>query len=139
MTTELAEFVSRRARRLCEYCRMPKSVLELPFHVDHIIAVQHRGRAIPENLAFACGRCNRFKGPNLSGIDPETNQIVRLFDPRGQRWNEHFKFAGAVIVGQSPTGRATVETLQMNHLHFLTLREEILLSGLSFDTTDPAL
>ena len=30
-----------------------------------------------DNLALACIDCNLHKGPNLTGIDPETNQVTR--------------------------------------------------------------
>jgi hypothetical protein len=53
-----------------------------PFHLEHIIAKQHGGETKADNLAWACHRCNRHKGPNLSGIDPETQEIVQLFNPR---------------------------------------------------------
>ena len=63
---------------------------------------------------MACPRCNRQRGPNLTAIDPRTKRIVPLFNPRIQDWGEHFTFAGVVIVGLTPAGRATVRLLKMN-------------------------
>ena len=42
--------------------------------------------------------------------------MVRLFDPRRQVWQEHFRWTeqGDQIVGLTPTGRATVTALQLN-------------------------
>ena len=78
------------------------------------------------NLALACHRCNLHKGPNLTGIDPLTGEVVSLFNPRHERWNEHFAFHGTHIMGITPTGRATVHVLAMNDPRRLELRSEIL-------------
>jgi len=59
-------------------------------------------------------RCNRFKGPNLSAIDPKTKRTVPLFNPRRQDWNNHFAVHGIAIVGLTPVGRATARLLRMN-------------------------
>jgi hypothetical protein len=66
------------------------------------------------NLALACYHCNAHKGPNLSGLDPESGALVRLFHPRQDRWDEHFERNGVLIVGRSAVGRATVGLLKMN-------------------------
>lgn len=84
------------------------------FSLDHIIARQHGGSTIPENLALACGRCNRHKGPNIAGMDLETGAITALFHPRRDDWKQHFRWDGARIVGLTPQGRATVDALAMN-------------------------
>jgi 5-methylcytosine-specific restriction endonuclease McrA len=82
MEPALQEAIRGRAGYRCEYCRFPERFAELPFHLDHVISQQHGGPTSPDNLAFACCHCNRYKGPNLSGIDPQTNQVVELFHPR---------------------------------------------------------
>ena len=86
----IAQDVRERAGHRCEYCHMPQSALRLRFPIDHIVAQQHRGPTALDNLALCCGRCNRYKGPNLSSIDPVTNQMVFLFNPRTDVWSEHF-------------------------------------------------
>src|SRR5438105_13401456 len=68
-----------------------------------------------------CHFCNRHKGPNLAGIDPDTESVVELFHPRKQDWTEHFEFQGPYIVGKTGTGRTTVQVLAMND----TLRVEL--------------
>ena len=100
-----------------------------PFHVEHIIAKQHLGTDNLSNLALACDRCNLFKGTNLSGIDPSTNQIVALYHPRNDSWEQHFQFHGSEIIGLSSTGRATVQLLQLNAKQRLRLREELKAEG----------
>jgi hypothetical protein len=130
MDEAVREFVRTRATDVCEYCRLPKAISGLlPFHIDHIRALQHRGTDDPNNLCYACSWCNLFKGPNLSSYDPETDTIVRLFNPRCDHWNEHFWFDGAVVVGATPEGRATVDLLQMNDEKRINLRSELVNAG----------
>ena len=102
------------AAKRCEYCHVPDDDPFLPHVADHIVARQHGGTAEIENLALCCGRCNRHKGPNLSGIDPHTGQIVRLFHPRTDRWHEHFAYRGAVLEGLTDVGRTTIAVLAIN-------------------------
>jgi hypothetical protein len=87
---------------------------ELRHHIEHVIAKQHGGSEDPENLALACHRCNFRKGPNLTGIDPQTGQVARLFNPRRDRWSDHFAVEGVRITGLSASGRATVRVLDLN-------------------------
>ena len=82
MEQSLIDEVWQRAGSLCEYCRMPQQYDLLTFQVDHIIARKHHGADELENLALACFACNNHKGPNIAGMDTETNEVVRLFHPR---------------------------------------------------------
>ena len=95
------------------------------FHVDHIIPKQHGGSDDPSNLALACYHCNLRKGPNLTGIDPDTGALVPLFHPRQARWEDHFALHETLIVGLTPTGRTTVRVLQMNAVDRMRLRATI--------------
>jgi HNH endonuclease len=118
--------VRQRARDRCEYCYLPASFYPLPFHVDHIIARQHGGRIVVENLALACLHCNRHKGPNIAGTDPETGELVRLFHPRRDLWSDHFAWAEARLDGQTAVGRATIFVLAINDADFLAVREALI-------------
>lgn len=113
MNRELGRQVRERAGESCEYCRLPGFALPLPFQIEHVIAGQHDGETELSNLALACAHCNRHKGPNIAGMDPDTGQLVRLFHPRRDRWADHFKLDGARIVGKTPVGRA-VQVLAIN-------------------------
>jgi len=73
--------VRQRSASFCEYCGIPETGTFFGHQVDHVIAEQHGGEAILENLAFACAQCNRFKGPNIASIDPDTRRMVPLFSP----------------------------------------------------------
>jgi len=84
---------------------------------------------IHSNLAFACNRCNRYKGTNLTGIDPVSGNITPLFHPRKDTWKAHFEFRGAVLMGLTPEGRATIRVLNMNDHGRLQLRERLIVLG----------
>jgi hypothetical protein len=124
MDEALRRFIRERASHCCEYCRLPQ-VAE-PFFaylVEHIVARQHGGADDGANLALACYHCNAHKGPNLSGLDPESGALVRLFHPRQDQWDEHFERNGVIIVGRTAIGRATVGLLKMNAADRRRLRE----------------
>lgn len=96
-----------------------------PFQIDHIIAKQHGGSSSLDNLAIACMHCNRYKGPNVAGIDSETGELTRLFHPRVDDWNSHFLRNGAEISPLSPIGRVTVSVLFMNDPEVISLRSTL--------------
>jgi len=125
----LREFVRRRGGDRCEYCRLPQHAVDGRFHVEHVVAQQHRLDDGPPNLALACARCNLQKGTNLASVDPVTGEIVPIFNPRVDKWGEHFAFRGSEIRGLTPTGRATVRLLQMNARHRVELRSSLLAAG----------
>ena len=97
-----------------------------------MIAEQHGGVATEDNLALACVRCNRYKGPNLSGIDPESQKLTRLFNPRTDAWNKHFVWTVASLSGRTAIGRTTIAVLQINHPEAQNQRADLLKEGLSF-------
>jgi len=129
MNPTTREAVRQRAAQRCEYCHLPDRVSHAVFQIDHVIAKQHIDDESLHNLAWSCSRCNGYKGPNLSSIDPVSGDIVELFNPRKQTWNEHFELHGPLIVGLSPTGRATARLLAMNDLHRVPLREWLIEEG----------
>jgi len=129
MDPHLERLVGNRAGGCCEYCRVPYWADELTFHIDHIIAEQHRGKTVAGNLALACYSCNLHKGPNIAGRDPKTGKIVRLFHPRRHEWNHHFEWRDAYLIGKTAIGRATIATLAINLQHRIELRETLMLEG----------
>jgi len=115
MPTPLRQFARDRAGRRCEYCHFSEANLPLwPFHLDHIVAKQHGGSDDASNVAWSCHRCNLRKGTNLSAVDPDTGQVVRLFHPRTDDWRDHFKASAGRITGLTETGRATAWLFEMN-------------------------
>ncbi|MEK7270741.1 MAG: HNH endonuclease signature motif containing protein [Planctomycetota bacterium] len=95
------------------------------FHIEHVIPRQHGGKDDASNLALACYHCNLHKGPNLAGVDPLSREIVPLFHPRTDRWDEHLAVREGFIEGLTPKGRATVQVLNMNAADRLDLRYEL--------------
>jgi hypothetical protein len=108
---------------------MAQEFAEPSHEIDHIIAEKHRGPTILENLALACFHCNNHKGPNIAGVDAETQTITRLFHPRQDRWSDHFSWRGAILVGTTPVGRATVEVLAINVRHRVIHRQALIDEG----------
>ena len=103
-----------RAEERCEYCLLSETQAVLPHEPDHLIALKHGGQTTSENLALACFECNRFKGSDIASIDAITGELVGLFNPRTQRWFEHFRLNGAQIIPLTPVGRVTDKLLRLN-------------------------
>lgn len=127
--SELRRFVIERARDCCEYCRLPRRYTETPFQIDHVVAQKHHGETDPDNLCWACFYCNSYKGPNLSGLNPETGRAVRLFSPRRDRWTQHFEWDGSRLIGKTPTGRVTIDVLRLNAPLLVQIRELLIECG----------
>ena len=123
MNASTKALVRQRAGHHCEYCQLHQADSPLAvLHIEHVIPKKHGGSDDVENLALACIDCNLHKGPNLTGIDPESGDVVELFHPRRQRWSDHFEWRSVYIVGKTATGRTTVRVLDMNSDDQLVLR-----------------
>jgi 5-methylcytosine-specific restriction endonuclease McrA len=111
----LRRAVHERAEGACEYCRFPEALAFVAHEVDHVIARKHGGATELNNLALSCILCNKYKGTDLASLDPDTGQLVALYNPRRERWVEHFELAEATIAPLSPEGRATARLLRLEH------------------------
>lgn len=126
MSAATRRIVVGRAADRYEYCRIHQDRDPFyRFHVEHIIPKQHGGADDETNLALACHHCNLHKGPNLTGIDPQTHAITPLFHPRQQKWEDHFELGGPAIQGRTAVGRTTVVVLAINSPIRLELRGEL--------------
>ena len=125
----LRRAVVERAQGKCEYCGMPEGASLAPHEPDHVIGEQHGGSTTLDNLAYACFRCNRFKGPNIATRDPQTSAIVPLYNPRVDHWSEHFRLNGVEIAPLTAIGRGTAELLRLNHEQRFALRAELIAQG----------
>ncbi|MFB2892041.1 HNH endonuclease [Aerosakkonemataceae cyanobacterium BLCC-F50] len=114
VSAALRRLVCNRANFACEYCLMPEVSVLVPHEIDHIIAEKHGGQTNENNLALACTICNKYKGSDLASIDPMNGEIVRLYNPRRDRWREHFKVEKGEIIPLTAIGRVTVKLLQIN-------------------------
>jgi hypothetical protein len=109
--------VARRAGHRCEYCHAPEAVFNFPFEVEHVVPTSRDGTDDETNLCLACRACNLRKGDRLVAFDDLTQEEVPLFHPREQRWADHFRadIETGELQGTTPTGRATVACLDLNH------------------------
>jgi len=114
ISESLRRLVQERAGYCCEYCQISADVSFYAHEVDHVIALKHGGETTAENLAYACWRCNRYKGSDLGSFDPQTNEFSFLYNPRTQQWREHFSLRDNEIIGLTPAGRTTVQLLGFN-------------------------
>ncbi len=112
----LRQRIAEHALRRCGYCMTQEVVSGIPLTLEHIIPKAKGGQDTEENLWLSCRLCNEAKGVLTESEDPESGIFVPLFNPRIQIWTEHFVWSedGTRIIGQSPTGRATVVALSLN-------------------------
>lgn len=123
--TELRQAVASRADRLCEYCLIHEDDTFYGCEVDHIVSVKHGGETSRDNLAYACVFCNRHKGSDLGSIDPDTEELVRFFNPRRDQWGYHFRLVGVEIIPSTAIGRVTARILQLNDVRRLMERRAL--------------
>lgn len=130
--TTLRERVERAARHRCGYCLTQSEAMGMPMEIDHLLPIALNGASDEENLWLACPQCNRAKGIQTAAIDPDTGRNMPLFNPRTQRWTEHFIWHenGLYIAGISPVGRATVSALRMNNEWVLRARRVWIRAGI---------
>ncbi len=122
----LRQVVFERAQGRCEYCLLPQTASAFQHEPDHILPLQHDGKTEAANLALACVHCNRHKGPNVGSFDPETGVLVAFFNPRTEKWEEHFRLEGAIIYPLTPQGRVTVKLLRLNDEKRIHEREQLI-------------
>jgi 5-methylcytosine-specific restriction endonuclease McrA len=121
--------VAARADGLCEYCQLPETESVLPHTIDHIRARKHRGPTTIQNTCWACAQCNGAKGSDATSYDPETDELVRLFNPRADEWKDHFLWHGPTLRGKTPVGRATIALLRINDVARIEQRRLLMAAG----------
>jgi hypothetical protein len=129
MGISVHEQVRERAGYVCEYCHLPEAAVRLPFQLDHIIAEQHGGPTALSNCANSCLPCNKFKGPNIAGIDPKTKKLTPLFNPRRHTWHRHFRWDDPYLRGRTAIGRTTVMVLNINDPVYVAVRRTLMEEG----------
>ena len=125
ISEELRLRVASRANQRCEYCLIGDEDSGFPHQVDHIVSRKHGGISTFENLALSCVLCNRHKGADLASVDTQTGQITRLFNPRQDRWIDHFHIENAHIIPTSSVGRVTVSLLKLNAIERIAERLQL--------------
>lgn len=127
----LRELVNTDARYRCGYCLAQQEIIGVQLHFEHIISETAGGMTVRENLWLACSECNNHKGAQVDAIDPQNGERVPLFNPRTERWTEHFQWSedGTLIIGISSIGRATVAALDMNQPFMVIARRRWVMVG----------
>jgi hypothetical protein len=124
ISATLRRHVYRRANGCCEYCRSQERFAPDPFSVEHTVARVHGGDTAAHNLALAGRGCNNHKYNKTEAVDPATGQVEPLYNPRLARWDTHFVWSAdySLVIGTTPTGRATVQALALNRPGVVNLR-----------------
>jgi hypothetical protein len=109
---------------MCEYCRLQQDLCPEPFETEHITPRALNGPTEMQNLCLACPVCNNAKRDRIAAVDEITGRRVRLFHPRLQAWDRHFRWSDdfGTVLGRTPAGRATVAALEMNHPRVVRIR-----------------
>lgn len=131
ISESLRRKVAEASGHRCGYCRTAQLISAAQMHVEHIVPLAAGGSDDEENLWLACAWCNSYKSSKMSGVDPDTGEDSALFNPRKQRWHQHFRWTddGTEIIGITAIGRATVATLRMNNEHIVASRRLWALAG----------
>ena len=97
------------------------------FCIEHIEPKAAGGPTRLENLAFACPGCNAFKGDKTAALDPATREAARLFHPRRDVWEAHFRWSadGLDVLPLTGIARVTVATLRLNRPALRNLRRAL--------------
>jgi hypothetical protein len=109
----------------CAYCQSSESLMAVTYEFEHVVPLSAGGTTQFCNLCLACPPCNRRKASRQDGIDVETGERVKLFHPQTDLWIEHFRWTETAteIVPRTPTGRITIDFLQMNRHQIIVARE----------------
>jgi hypothetical protein len=126
----LRQLVRERSAGCCEYCLLPESSVLISHEVDHVIAEKHGGVTEENNLALSCTLCNKHKGSDIASIAPETGEIMALFNPRRDRWSEHFQAENGKFLPLTSIGAVTIRLLQLNRVNRLEERRLLIQAGL---------
>jgi HNH endonuclease len=128
ISAALKELVFKRAHGCCEYCKCPADFTTELFSIEHILPRSKGGLDDYINLALACIGCIIFKSDKTESIDPVSQQIVPLFNPRTMIWREHFTWDKTLtlMLGKTAIGRATIECLQVNRRQVRNLRRALI-------------
>lgn len=115
----------------CGYCLGPQKYVLGKLEVEHIIPRSQGGSDEESNLWLSCSLCNRYKGSQVTAIDPLNEQTVNLYNPRKQVWREHFQWSpdGTHIIGLASVGRATVNALKLNNEVAVEVRRNWVIAG----------
>jgi len=125
VNVELRRLVLARSESLCEYCLLLEEHSFVGHQIDHVISVKHGGLTNAQNLAYSCLYCNQAKGSDVGSIDWANNEFSRFFNPRRDRWSDHFFLSGSVIESRTIIGAVTARILGFNSIDRLLERDAL--------------
>lgn len=125
----LRKLVEDRAEGICEYCLISIEDTYFGGEIDHIISLKHKGKTTEENLALACQPCNRSKGSDLGSIATGSKNLVRFFNPRTDKWSDHFRLNQAAIESLTEIGEVTQAIFGFNEMERLQERKGLIEIG----------
>jgi HNH endonuclease len=131
LSENLRTSVRQRAGNRCEYCLSHQDYIMGWLQVDHIHPLAKGGEDTEDNLCLSCELCNQYKWTKTEELEPESGVKVQLFNPRQQKWQEHFAWTedGTRIIGMTACGRATVIALKLNNSLAVTVRRNWVKAG----------
>lgn len=119
----LYEQLFKVADSRCDYCRTPQPyALEL---IPSEMTPPTDETVTFEKVHLLCFYCNKFIQNHAKAFDPVTLTQVALFNPRKDKWYEHFTWSTDYqqIVGLTPVGRATSLLLRLHDPYHMQLRQ----------------
>ena len=129
ISEKLRQQIAENANFKCEYCLTPEFFLATTFHIDHIRSIKHGGKTLLQNLAYACPHCNQNKGSDIASYTDE-DELVRLFNPRKDVWDEHFEvIESGIFFPLSSIGEVTISMLSFNQTERVIFRKSLIEIG----------
>jgi hypothetical protein len=129
LSASIRAAIIARADGRCEYCRLSQAGQEAAFHIDHVMPRAAGGTTTEDNLGLACVSCSLHKAAKRTATDPDSGEEVSLFNPRSEKWAEHFRWQEETVLGTTAIGRATISALKMNRPLILAIRKEEAIRG----------
>lgn len=131
ISVQLTAQILADAGHRCGYCRADERFTGSLLSIEHILPIAAGGPTERENLWRSCRECNERKGAQVQATDPENGEVVDLYNPRTQRWRDHFRWSedGLLVIGLTPVGRASVAALDLNRPHQVVARQRWVLVG----------
>ncbi len=127
----LRKKVVEQARQRCGYCLTAEANVGYKMDIEHIIPISAGGLTTENNLWLSCAECNSYKSDKTHATDSFNGESIALYNPRLQAWTLHFEWStdGAIIVGKTAIGRATVEALFLNREWLVLARQRWVIVG----------
>jgi 5-methylcytosine-specific restriction endonuclease McrA len=87
-SSDISDAIRQRVREAagdrCGYCFSHQRYVLGKLEVEHLIPRAAGGSNDESNLWLSCSLCNRYKGSQVTALDPISGVVVPLFNPRTQ-------------------------------------------------------